>query len=178
MKSHSFRQLQADRSLSKQNKPVDRFLEITDSALELTKLNQRVQSSEGENGAAVIFTGNVRLANEQTGLVGMSLEHYPGMTETQLNQIIDNAISRWHLTKVVISHRVGYLMAGEPIVFLGTAGLHRKECFESAEFIMDYLKNDATFWKKEHLVIDSISEERWVEAKQSDIDSIKRWQAN
>jgi len=150
-------------------------IQITTEALDLVSLNKLAQTSTGDMGASVIFTGNVRVSEEEKDLIGMSLEHYPGMTESQLDTIVSKAIERWSLTQVIVSHRVGYLVPGEPIVFIATGGLHRKECFESAQFIMDYLKNNATFWKKEHYLMESVKKDRWVEAKQSDLDSINRW---
>ena len=152
-------------------------ISIDTESLDLIELNRLAQESQGENGASVIFTGNVRISGEQKGLVGMSLEHYPAMTESQLQKIIDNAFKRWNLSKVIVSHRVGYLTAGETIVFVAVCGLHRKEAFEAAQFVMDYLKRDATFWKKEHFLINGVKSENWVEAKQSDLESIKRWEA-
>jgi molybdopterin synthase catalytic subunit len=151
------------------------LIEICESPLDLNELNAKAQSGSGEIGASVVFTGNVRTATEADGLVAMTLEHYPGMTEHQLSKIVDNAISRWKLNRVLVSHRVGKLVAGDPIVYIAVAGLHRKECFEAAQFIMDYLKNDATFWKKEHFLKQREESDVWVKAKQTDIDSIKKW---
>lgn len=153
-----------------------RLIKITDSPLDLVELNRLSQESDGSTGASVLFTGSVRVSEEEHGLTGMTLEHYPGMTENQLTQIVEKAIDRWNLSAVIVVHRVGFLNAGEPIVFVGVSGLHRRECFDGAQFIMDYLKNDATFWKKEHYNINGNVETLWVEAKQSDTDSIKRWQ--
>jgi len=148
---------------------------ISDEPLAIADLNHRVQSNQGESGASVIFTGNVRVSHEEQNLVGMTLEHYPCMTESLLDEIIVQAIKRWSLNRVLVAHRVGYLTPGEPIVFVGTCGLHRKEAFESAEFIMDYLKNRATFWKKEHYSNNGINHELWVQSKQSDLDAVERW---
>ena len=149
---------------------------ITDKPFDLSILNGKVQSSNGEYGASVIFTGNVRVSNEEEGIVGMTLEHFPGMTETLLTEIVDKAISRWGIKRAIVAHRIGYLTAGQPIVFVGACGLHRKEAFEAAQFIMDYLKNKATFWKKEHYVTDGKPVDVWVESKQSDRDSLQRWE--
>ncbi len=153
------------------------YLAITEQPLDLVNLNCRVQQHQGEYGASVIFTGSVRVSEAEKHLIGMSLEHYPGMTENLLQQIIDRAIKRWQLGRVVVAHRVGYLKPGEPIVFVATAALHRREAFEAAEYIMDYLKNDATFWKQEHYLVDGVAKDIWVEAKQSDQQSLKRWQS-
>lgn len=150
---------------------------ISEESLDLAKLNSEIQSSEGQNGASVIFTGCVRVSQEEQGLSGMTLEHYPGMTESLLDEILTEAGQRWQLDRILVAHRVGYLLPGETIVFVGTCGLHRKEAFESAEFIMDYLKNKATFWKKEHYSKQGNSKEVWVESKQSDADTLERWQS-
>lgn len=148
---------------------------ISEKPLDLNYLNELVQSNQGESGASVIFTGCVRVSEQELGLTGMTLEHYPGMTESLLDAILVDAIDRWSLNRVIVAHRVGHLGPGEPIVFVGTCALHRKESFESAEFIMDYLKNRATFWKKEHYSTASPKQTRWVDAKQSDRDSLDKW---
>ena len=148
---------------------------ISNAPLDIVALNQNIQFNQGESGASVIFTGNVRVSKEEQGLTGMTLEHYPGMTESLLDNILNQAIERWKLNRVLVAHRVGKLAPGDPIVFVGTCALHRKQAFEAAEFIMDYLKNKATFWKKEHYLLDESKQERWVESKQSDLDALKRW---
>jgi len=144
---------------------------ISDKPFNLTSLNHAIQTNEGESGAAVIFTGAVRVSVEESGLTGMTLEHYPGMTEKQLADIIDEARERWHLTRILVAHRVGYLEPGDPIVFVGVCGLHRAEAFIGAQFIMDYLKQKATFWKKEHYGEST----HWVDAKSSDAQAAERW---
>ncbi len=151
---------------------------ISHDSLDLESLNNKIQTSQGENGASVIFTGNVRVSDGKVErrLVGMTLEHFPGMTEALLKDILQKAIERWGLSKAIVAHRVGYLTAGQPIVFVGTCGLHRKETFQAAEFIMDYLKNQATFWKKEHYLRSGQASDVWVESKQSDRDSLQRWE--
>ncbi|MBP0049161.1 molybdopterin synthase catalytic subunit MoaE [Marinobacterium sp. AK62] len=123
-------------------------------------------------GAVVTFTGIVRDLAEG-GLKGLYLEHYPGMTERALEDIIARARQRWQLGRVLIHHRVGWLQPDENIVLLGVASAHRAEAFAAAAFIMDYLKQDAPFWKKERLS----GEERWVEQKGSDREAVKRWQS-
>ncbi len=149
---------------------------ISDLPLNLNILNDKVQVTHGEQGAAVIFTGNVRASKEEEGIVGMTLEHFPAMTESLLAEIVDKAISRWTIKKAIIAHRIGYLTVGEPIVFVGTCGHHRKEAFAAAEFIMDYLKNEATFWKKEHYIKNGETLSVWVDSKQTDLDSLSRWE--
>lgn len=155
---------------------VNKQIIISKESLDLGKLNSEIQASEGQNGASVIFTGCVRVSQQEQGLTGMTLEHYPGMTESLLDEILTEAGQRWQLDRILVAHRVGYLSPGETIVLVGTCGLHRKEAFESAEFIMDYLKNKATFWKKEHYSKQGNCEEVWVESKQSDTDTLERWQ--
>lgn len=153
------------------SKPFNDEILISSVSLNLSELNASIQNSEGENGASVIFTGSVRVSEKEKGLTGMMLEHYPGMTEKQLQLIVDEAKQRWQLTKVKVVHRIGFLTAGEPIVFVGVCSLHRKASFEAAQFIMDYLKQKATFWKKEHYGDKTI----WVESKASDKVAAQRW---
>lgn len=123
------------------------------------------------DGAIVTFVGKVRDMNLGSHVLGLSLEYYPGMTEKALNAISDEAKLRWPLTYVRVIHRVGALNLGDQIVFVGVTSEHRKAAFEACEFIMDYLKTRAPFWKKERLV----DSERWVEAKESDRTSVERW---
>jgi molybdopterin synthase catalytic subunit len=146
-------------------------INISDSDLDLNALNKDIHLNQGESGAVVTFTGAVRVSKEEVGLTGMTLEHYPGMTESQLESILIEANQRWKLNKILVVHRVGYIEPGDPIVFVGICGLHRKEAFEAAEFVMDYLKHKATFWKKEHYGETQV----WVEAKETDTEAAARW---
>ena len=147
-------------------------IRIESSSLDLTQLLMEAHKNEGESGAVVTFTGAVRVSDEESGLTGMTLEHYPGMTESQLAKILEEAEKRWRLNGTKVVHRVGFLQAGDPIVFVAVSSLHRKEAFEAAQFIMDYLKQKATFWKKEHYGVKTV----WVEAKQSDVEAASRWE--
>ncbi len=122
-------------------------------------------------GAVVAFVGYVRDFNDGLDVAGMFLEHYPGMTEKALGKIVVEAGQRWPLLKVEVLHRVGALQPGEPIVFVGVAGAHRQAAFDACNFIMDFLKTRAPFWKKEQ----TSEGERWVEGKQSDTDAAGRW---
>jgi molybdopterin synthase catalytic subunit len=122
-------------------------------------------------GAVVGFVGYVRDFNDGQDVRGMFLEHYPGMTEKALQQIVTEAEQRWPLLRVEIVHRVGQLPPGEPIVFVGTASAHRQAAFDACNFIMDYLKTRAPFWKKE----DTPDGARWVEGRSSDQDAAGRW---
>ncbi len=122
-------------------------------------------------GAVVGFVGYVRDFNDGQDVRGMFLEHYPGMTEKALQKIVEEAEQRWPLLRVEIVHRVGQLPPGEPIVFVGTASAHRQAAFDACNFIMDYLKTRAPFWKKE----DTPDGARWVEGRSSDQAAQQRW---
>lgn len=126
-------------------------------------------TAPGQCGATVAFTGWVR---GDGGLRAMTLEHYPGMTEAQLTAIVRQAAERWPLLAVCVVHRVGRLPVGEPIVFVGTASSHRQAAFAACDFIMDWLKTRAPFWKLEEW---DDGHQQWVEAKQSDQDALHRW---
>ena len=123
-------------------------------------------------GAVVSFVGYVRDFNEGKAVAGMLLEHYPGMTEKALAKIEAEARQRWPLLGVEILHRVGPLEPGEPIVFVGTSSAHRQAAFESCDFIMDYLKTRAPFWKKEGTAEGA----SWVEGRCSDQTAVRRWE--
>ncbi len=120
-------------------------------------------------GAVVSFTGLVR--DEGGTLSGMEIEHYPGMTEKAIRGIAEEAVSRWALVDALVIHRYGKLAPGEAIMMVATAALHRGDAFAAAEYLMDYLKSRAPFWKKE-LGADG---EAWVAAKVTDEDALKRW---
>ncbi len=120
-------------------------------------------------GAAVSFTGIVR--DEAGRLSGMEIEHYPGMTEKAIRAIAAEAAARWSLGAVLVIHRHGLLPVGAPIMMVATAATHRAAAFESADFLMDYLKSRAPFWKKE-LGQDGAS---WVAARDADEDALSRW---
>lgn len=120
-------------------------------------------------GAVVTFTGIVRDLND--GLDVMEIEHYPGMTEKALQAIAAEATERWSLGDVLVIHRFGKLHPGERIMMVATAAPHRKDAFEAAEFLMDYLKSRAPFWKKEH----SGAAATWVAAKEDDEAALTRW---
>ena len=122
-------------------------------------------------GAIASFVGLARDLNEGSGVAAMTLEHYPGMTEKALGRLVDEAKSRWTLLDVTVIHRIGRLLPGDPIVLVVVASSHRGEAFAACEFIMDYLKTQAPFWKKE----ETPAGERWVEARASDDAAAARW---
>jgi molybdopterin synthase catalytic subunit len=124
-------------------------------------------------GAVASFTGLVRASNDGSDVSGMTLEHYPGMTEKALAEICAEAHSRWDLIDSVVIHRVGALKPGDRIVLVGVSSAHRGEAFAACEFIMDYLKTRAPFWKRE----DTPAGSRWVESRSADDQAADRWKA-
>ena len=122
-------------------------------------------------GGLASFVGLVRATNEGHAIQGMTLEHYPGMTEKALDDICAQAHARWDLIDSLVIHRVGPLVPGDRIVLVAVASAHRGEAFEACEFIMDYLKTRAPFWKKE----DTPQGGRWVDARESDDVAAGRW---
>jgi len=123
-------------------------------------------------GAVVTFIGKVRDMNLGDNVIGLSLEHYPGMTEKSLNDICQQAQQRWPIDRMRVIHRVGDLDIGDQIVFVGVSSAHRQAAFEACEFIMDFLKTQAPFWKKER----TTESERWVESRDSDAKAASRWE--
>ena len=120
-------------------------------------------------GAVVSFTGIVR--DVSGTLKAMEIEHYPGMTEAAISTMMEKARSRWHLSDALVIHRHGNLVTGAPIMMVATASAHRLAAFEAAEFLMDYLKSRAPFWKKE-IGLDGAT---WVAAKDEDETALTRW---
>jgi molybdopterin synthase catalytic subunit len=123
-------------------------------------------------GAVVTFTGVVRGTAGDAAIASMTLEHYPGMTEAELEQVEAEAHKRWPLYATRIVHRVGTLAPGDNIVLVVTASAHRHAAFEAAAFLMDYLKTRAPFWKKE---TDAAGTGHWVDARESDDEALERW---
>lgn len=125
-------------------------------------------------GGLASFVGLVRESNDGSRVSAMSLEHYPGMTERALAEIVEQAKARWPLLGVRVIHRVGRLRVGERIVLVGVASAHRGAAFEACEFIMDYLKTRAPFWKRE----ETPDGGRWVDARDSDDAAASRWEVD
>ena len=123
-------------------------------------------------GAVVTFTGLVRDINQGEKVVSLTLEHYPLMTEKSLAQIVKQAKQRWNILACTLIHRVGELTLSEQIVFVGIATAHRQDAFAACEYIMDYLKTQAPFWKKE---CNSQGESYWVDARESDSSALHKW---
>ena len=123
-------------------------------------------------GAVVTFLGTVRDMNDGSSVKGMTLEHYPGMTERALQDILDQAKARWDIYQSLVIHRVGPLLPEDQIVMVAVTSAHRGEAFAACEFIMDYLKTAAPFWKKE----DTPEGGRWVDARVTDETAMSRWE--
>jgi molybdopterin synthase catalytic subunit len=145
--------------------------EIFDTGTEITKLCK----DRHDIGAVVSFTGLVRDFNDGRAVQSLTLEHYPGMTEKQLEKIELQARERWDLTECLVLHRYGKMDLGEPIVLVITASAHRKNAFAAAEFLMDWLKTKAPFWKLEE---DNSGENNWVQERDSDQKAAERWQGD
>ena len=134
---------------------------------------QELIKQNSSDGAVVFFVGLVRDVNQGNMVNGLSLEHYPGMTEKALLEIVTEAQNRWSLGKVRLIHRVGQLSISDQIVFVGVTSKHRESAYEASQFIMDFLKNRAPFWKKER----TTKGDCWVEMNDKDVKAQARWQS-
>ena len=130
-----------------------------------------LRQQSGQVGAIVNFVGVVRDINDNEDIATLELEHYPGMTEKTIAEIVGQAQQRWQLLGVTVIHRVGKLTPADQIVLVAVSSLHRGEAFQACEFIMDFLKTQAPFWKKEL----TAAGERWVDARAVDQQACKRW---
>jgi len=148
--------------------PVRVQVEDFDVSRELAAL----RAGDARVGAVAAFIGTVRDVNDASAVAAMTLEHYPGMTEKALAAIVAEAKSRWDISDALVIHRVGELRPADQIVLVGVTGAHRGEAFAACEFIIDYLKTRAPFWKKEA----TPSGSRWVDARGSDDDAAARWE--
>lgn len=144
-------------------------LSVQSEPFDLGAASNAFAASATGAGAVVTFTGLVRDSNGT--LSAMEIEHYPGMTERAIQAIMEDAKTRWSLTDALVIHRHGRLNPGEPIMMVATAAPHRAAAFAAAEFLMDYLKSRAPFWKKE-IALDG---SEWVAAKNDDEAALKRW---
>lgn len=147
--------------------PVRVQTEDFDLSAEIKQLRQ----GDARVGAVAAFVGTVRDQNEGAEVSKMTLEHYPGMTEKSLEEIITKAKARWDIYDVLIIHRIGPLDIEDQIVLVAVTSAHRGEAFASCEFVMDYLKTLAPFWKKE----DTEHGAKWVDARLSDDQALKKW---
>lgn len=147
------------------------FIKVQTADFDVALEYQKLRESEINDGAVVIFVGLVREFSQNKQVKSMFLEHYPAMTENALETIVADARIKWPLGQVSIIHRIGYLAANAQIVMVGVTSEHRHAAFAAAEFIMDYLKIRAPFWKKEM----TNKGDFWVEAKSSDNEAAAKW---
>lgn len=152
---------------------MDIRVDITAAGLDPAALHAALQSLATEAGAIVTFTGVVRPGADGAEVRWLELEHYPGMTESSVQAVAGRAAERWPLSALWVTHRVGRLAPHEPIVMVLAASLHRQAAFEAAAFVMDYLKTEAVFWKREVYADGSA---RWVESRADDHAAAARWQ--
>lgn len=146
--------------------------EAFDVGAELKLLRTKEDGSwDTRVGAVATFIGTVRDLNEGDSVATLTLEHYPGMTESSIEDIIGQAQNRWSLFAVRVIHRIGTLQPADEIVWVGVSSAHREAALEACAFIMDFLKSRAPFWKKE----DTSKGARWVEARAKDEEALKRW---
>ncbi|MEO6353783.1 MAG: molybdopterin synthase catalytic subunit MoaE [Burkholderiaceae bacterium] len=138
---------------------------------DLTTEVSQLRIANPKVGAVVAFVGTVRDLNDGADIAGMELEHYPGMTEKALEEIVQLARARWIFFDALVIHRVGPLMPLDQIVLVAVTSAHRGEAFAACEFIMDYLKTAAPFWKKEQ----ASGGARWVDARESDDHALAKW---
>jgi molybdopterin synthase catalytic subunit len=152
-------------------KPWNPHIRVQAEPFDAAHESQLLTAGRKDVGAVVTFTGLCR--DEGGRLAALELEHYPGMAEAEISRIAGQAKERWPLLGLTAIHRTGRIAPGEPIVLVVTASAHRKAAFEAAEFLMDFLKTRAPFWKKEHHN-DGASGE-WVDARDADDDAADRW---
>ena len=150
---------------------MQRFVQVQETAFDVAAEILKIREASHQIGGIVTFLGVVRDINDYADVASLYLEHYPGMTESQIDKIIDKANERWQIHAVTVIHRVGYLLPNDEIVFVGIGSEHRGDAFAACEFVMDYLKTQATFWKKEQTGDSS----RWLSTRQADVEAANRW---
>lgn len=148
------------------------LISVQQEDFDVTAITQKLCARRQDIGAVVTFSGLVRDQSTDKNLIALELEHYPGMTEKALEDISNTAMQRWDIDDLAVIHRVGQLKPGENIVVVVVISAHRKEAFDACEFLMDYLKTQAPFWKKE------ITKQggKWIEFKQSDQQAADSWE--
>ena len=147
-------------------------VKIQNDDFDVSKEMKKLQTNE--TGAIVNFVGIVRGKDEKTNedIFSMTLEHYPGMTELEIESIVTNSTTRWEISAVTVIHRIGKLFSSDQIVFVGVASKHRQNAFDACNYIMDWLKTKAPFWKIE----EGSQEKKWVEFNLSDSKATKKWE--
>ena len=147
-------------------------VKIQSDDFDISKEMKKLQTNE--TGAIVNFVGIVRGKDEKNNeeIYSMTLEHYPGMTELEIEGIVNNSTSRWEISAVTVIHRIGKLFSSDQIVFVGVASKHRQNAFDACNYIMDWLKTKAPFWKIE----EGSKEKKWVKFNSSDSKATKKWE--
>ncbi|QLB42762.1 MULTISPECIES: molybdopterin synthase catalytic subunit MoaE [Mannheimia] len=146
------------------------LIEVQEAEFDQNKI-YRWLSEYNSVGATTLFIGKVREMNLGDNVSGLFLEHYPAMTKKALQEIVDEARQRWDLQRVAVVHRIGQLHTGDEIVLVGVSSAHRGDAYHANEFIMDYLKTKAPFWKREQ----TQEGERWIEGRESDQQAVEKW---
>lgn len=144
------------------------LIQVQSARFDAGNLLNQLSGDQSDCGAVASFSGQVRGGK---GLIALELEHYPGVTETALRRIAEHACERWALRRATIIHRIGRMEIGEEIVFVGATAPHRRAALDAVSFMIDVLKTQAPFWKKEY----DASGERWVEARAEDDSAAARW---
>lgn len=161
----------ASASTNTSNRTGKGEVRVQEADFDLSTELAQLRAAQPGVGAIVSFVGTVRDLNEGASVAEMALEHYPGMTELAIQSIIDQARARWELFGALVIHRVGPLLPMEQIVLVAVSSAHRGEAFAACEFIIDFLKTEAPFWKKEQTPEGA----RWVDARVSDDVALKKW---
>ncbi len=157
------------------NQDIEQEISIQAKDFSLADEVALLEKNNLTDGAIVTFTGRVRNNNNGNSVTTLTLEHYPGMTEKALAKIIIQARERWNIGRIKVIHRIGELAIGDQIVFVGVTSKHRHDAFAANEFIMDYLKVKAPFWKKERISDAGQTSESWLDAKTTDTDKAGLW---
>ncbi|HAK53341.1 MAG TPA: molybdenum cofactor biosynthesis protein MoaE [Gammaproteobacteria bacterium] len=147
---------------------------VQETVFDVAEETREIREASHKVGGIATFLGVVRDINEDAEVANLYLEHYPGMTESQINKIIDGAADRWQIHAVTVIHRIGHLLPNDEIVFVGVGSEHRGDAFAVCEYVMDYLKTQATFWKKEQTGTTS----RWLSTRQTDVEAAGRWSSD
>jgi molybdopterin synthase catalytic subunit len=146
-------------------------IRIQEADFDIAREIAALTKGRSDIGAVVSFSGICRGSEDGASIAALTLEHYPGMAEAEITRHAETALARWPLSGVSVIHRVGRITPGENIVLVLTASQHRQAAFEAAEFLMDYLKANAPFWKR----VDSAGGASWVDARDHDEDAAARW---
>ena len=150
------------------------MISVQEADFNLSTQYEMLRAKDNTDGAIVTFIGLVRDFNQGHDVTGLFLEHYPAMTAKSLEKISERAKERFRVNQLDIIHRVGQLALGDQIVYVGVSSPHREEAFACAQFVMDYLKKEAPFWKKE--TRKDLQQDVWVETNQKDKEALKKWQ--